>query len=170
MALGRGIFGQARPTEKATPTRPSNFRESTEERTKEPLLEYPDSATGNDTPADYGYSEYTDRPVGVYVTTPIPADRRLVEWSAGTLQLNSATPTCIASDERRRVRFLVRNLDDADDVILTRKQTDQPFTGLLLPAGQEILMEHTCSVWAIAEANTPSITYLSELVVDERHD
>lgn len=165
--LGRGLFPSQTAAEHA-PVRPSTFRETQEERTEpEPKSDYPDSSDDAklDKPSDYGFQEYADRPVGVYITAPIPSDRPMVEWSAGTMTVSG--PTQIASSDRKRKRFYVRNLDAANRIYLSHENTDQNFAGYTLVANAAVEFFHNGPVWARAVSTAVEITFASEYTLEE---
>lgn len=165
--LGRGLFPSQTAVEHA-PVRPSTFRETQEERTEpEPHLDYPDSTADAvlDKPSAYGFHDYADRPVGVYITSPIPSDRPMVEWSAGTMTVS--TPTQVASSDRKRKRFYVRNLDAANRVYLSHENTDQNFAGYTLVAGAAVEFFHNGPIWARAVTAAVEITFESEFTLEE---
>jgi hypothetical protein len=168
--LGRGgIF--SRNTEPTGPVRPSTFRETQEERTEaEPRLDYPQGTDEDyklDRPENYGFHDFGDRPVGVYVTAPIPGDRPLIDWSSGTVTVDTVNATQIAGADRNRTRFYIRNLDAVNAVILIHGNTDQSFTGFTLPAGQPHEMLHTGPIWVRAVTAPVTVTYQSEITLPE---
>jgi hypothetical protein len=155
----------------AGPSRPDGFRESVEERTEpEPKVDYPDGSAGDitlDQPEEYGYQEYGDRPVNVAVVSPLPADRAVVEWTTGTVTLSADYAQEIGSGDRRRQRFVIRNLSDADAAYITRANMDQPFAAFTLPAGKSEVFLHNGPIWARGEVAGVQITYYSEFTLEE---
>jgi hypothetical protein len=157
----------------ASPVRPSTFHESVSERTVEPVSDFPsgeDSDYTLDEPEDYGFPDRTDMPVGVYVTAPIPSDRPLREWSAGTLTVEVGAISQIVGGDRGRSRLVVRNLDDAEPVFLTRDHSDQPMLGYQLAPGTDVELFHNSPVWVSVGSAPAQITYIVERMVEELDD
>jgi len=155
------------------PTRPTHFRETQEERTEEtPPSDYPTGVEGDykiDTANDYGYQHRPEeqQPVGVYLATPIPVARPIIEWSSATITVGLTGGTQIASADRRRHRFIVRNLDAANTVYLMREQVNQNFTGYAIGPGREVEFTHCSAMWARADTAACIISYFSEFELEE---
>lgn len=168
--LGNGLWKMAE-VKVPGPTRPDGFRESVEERTEaEPAMDYPDGSEGDisiDTADDYGYNEFGDRPIGVYLTNPIPSDSPLYEWTTGTVTLSDINIQQIASGDRRRRRFIVRNLHETDNAFLMRNNMDADFAAFTLMPGQEVEFTHNAPIWARGESANVGLTYFAEFILEE---
>jgi hypothetical protein len=153
------------------PSRPDGFRVSVEERTEpEPKMDYPDGSEGDitlDQPEEYGYQEYGDRPVNVSVVSPIPGDSPMVEWTTGTVTLSDDYAQEIGSGDRRRQRFVVRNLSESGEAYITRANMDQSFAAFTLIAGEKEEFLHNGPIWARGAVDGVRITYFSEFVLEE---
>lgn len=156
----------------AGPVRPSTFDETVSERTVAPAEDYPTGVEGDyehDPTANYGYRGQVERPVGVYITDPIPSDRPVIEWAGGTATITS-TPTAVVGNDRNRARLVFQNLDPAETVYLTRRQSDLTFTGRAVPPGAEIEMLHCSEVWAVCAAgDTAAVSWHVETRLEENH-
>jgi hypothetical protein len=153
------------------PKRPDGFREAVEERTEpEPQMDYPDGSPGDitlDTPDDYGYQEFGDRPVNVAIVSAAPADNPMVEWSTGTVTLSNERGQQVAGGDRRRKRFVVRNLSETDAAYITRANMDQPFAAWTLAPGEKEEFLHNGPIWARGEVDGVPLTYFAEYVLEE---
>lgn len=172
MTLGRGLsLFKMVEVKVPGPVRPDGFRESVEERTElDPMEDFPTGTEDDiklDSPDNYGYQEHADRPVGVYITSPIPSDRPLIEWTGGTITLPDSYSTQIGSGDRARRRFMIRNLSSSDEMYITRAQMDLPFAGYTILPGDREEFEHNGPMWARGAAAGVRVTYMSEFVVEE---
>jgi hypothetical protein len=142
---------EVRPT---VPERPSTYGQTQGERTVRPVDDYA-GQTEVETPptSEYGEEPPGESAVGVYLVAPPPNDETYVEWNAMTVTVGLDSSQ-VASQDRRRNRVILRNLSDADDVVLTRNSTDSEFMGFLLLAGQEIEMLHNGGIWARTPVGT----------------
>jgi hypothetical protein len=156
----------------AGPVRPSTFDEDVSERTSPPVEDYPTGVEGDythDPTSNYGYRGQVERPVGVYITDPIPADRPLIEWSGGTATITTV-PVSIVGNDRNRARLVFQNLDAAKTVFLVRRQNDLTFTGRAVPPGKDVEMLHCSEVWAVcATGDTAAVTWHIEKRLEENH-
>jgi hypothetical protein len=168
MSLGRGLLFR-HSQQVAPPARPSTFGKDVSERTVQPQEEYATGEDGDftlDTPDDYGYPEYDDQPVGVYVTAPIPSERPLNEWSAATLTVDLGIVSQIVGGDRNRSRMVVRNLGDTNTVYLTRENGDLAMVGYALPPGADVEFQHNSPMYAHVTAGATEISYVVERTVE----
>lgn len=170
MWVRNGIFNKG----PAGPTRPSHFREDPNQRTdlNESTLDYPDTDMTPDTEEDYGWPDdiRVESPVPVYLVAAPPADKTITDWSAATLTVSTTAVQIGETANRSRRRILIRNLDDANDAVILRQQTDNPFMGFTLPAGAEIELFHNHAVWIRSVTTAVQVTALSEFDVEDLKD
>lgn len=150
------------------PERPSHFREDPNQRTdlNEAVLDYADE--GQTVDEDYGFPPVPETPVPVYVVEAPPADRTLVDWTSGTVTVDTAVAAQIGgAANRQRRRVIVRNHDETNGVYIIRESTASNFTGYLLPAGQREVFEHNHQMWVRADVADVQISWFSEFDVDD---
>jgi hypothetical protein len=154
----------------AEPVRPSHFREDPNQRTDLGRAELDYADEGQAVEQDFGFPPEgrVEIPVPVYMVEAPPSDRTLRDWSAQTVTTGTENAIQIgAAADRGRRRVLVRNLDDTDSVVLTRRSTDSDFAGYTLPPNTEVEFQHNHALWVTAVANSPQVSVLSEFDVDD---
>lgn len=157
----------------AGPVRPSTFHEAVSERTVPTTEDYPSGEDESlqkdlalDRPDNYGYRDEVEKPVGVFITEPIPAELPIKEWNAGSVTLVGNTPIPIAGLDRNRQRLIVRNADAALTVYLVRNRDDMPALGFAVPPGQMVTMEHNSAVWAVSTGAATVSWFLERVLGD----
>lgn len=160
------------------PVRPSEFRESVEERTEiEAPADYPTPDESGDFhvqeqlgyPAPHGEPTVAE-PVGVYQVLPPPDVRVFTDWQPDTIGLN-AVPTLLAAANRRRTRLVVRNLDDTAVVYLSRQgNNSQAMGAYAIPAGTDVEIFHNSQVYAYSDVDGTQVTFFVEYDLEEPED
>lgn len=161
----------------AGPTRPSHFRQEVNERAAYDSPPH-DYASESDTPvAVHGFPP-PPQPTPVYLTEPPPRARVIVNWRPDTFTVDNtatnvnASRTRIASVDRHRKRFVVRNLDAANSVFITNDalNNNQSFA-YELPFGTREEFFHTGEMYAFcATTKSAKIAVFAEVELDEFHE
>lgn len=159
------------------PERPSEFRESVEERTEiEAPADYPTpdqdgkfDAAQSFQPVEHGEPAVSP-PVPVYQVVPPPDVRVFTDWQPNTMGLNGQ-PVLLAGANRRRTRLVVRNLDAANPVFLARQGGSNAQMGAYqLPPGQDVEIFHNSQVYAFSTVDGTQVTLFAEYDLDEEDD
>lgn len=151
------------------PVRPSHFHEDPNQRTdlNEATLDYPDTDMQPDVPEDYGFPA-PERSVPVYLTEAPPADRTMVDWSAGTYTADTAKAVQVgAASDRGRRRIVVRNMDNTNYVTVLRNSTDSVFAGYRIPAGSSEEFLHNHAIWVVADTAAVVVSVFAEFDIEE---
>lgn len=158
------------------PVRPSHFHEGVEEYEQDPQMQYATDAEQLD-PTHYGYPHADGehgadhdptRPTPVVLVEPPPEMRSFTDWNSATHSVGTE-PIQIGDASRRRRRFVVRNMDAANPVFLTRMGSDNnAMSAFQLPAGQREEIFHNAQIWAFATDAAPvTVSYYAENDTDE---
>lgn len=114
-------------------------------------------------------------PTPVYLVEAPPADRKIVAWRPETFTVDNtatntnAARTQIASNDRKRTRLIITNLDAANSVFITADamNNNQAFA-YELGAGKREEFFHNSAMWAFcASTKSAKIAVFSEYEVDD---
>jgi hypothetical protein len=157
------------------PERPSHYGQDNNEF-------IPRDQTDNDYPGPTEQSEPTnlgapviERPTAVFLVEPPPRARTLKTWQPSTVTIDNLAASVnagrqqIASNDRRRTRFIVANLEAANSVFITADamNNNQAFA-YELPAGKREEFFHNGPMWAFCAATkSAKIALFAELEVDQ---
>lgn len=162
-----GLFGRRFALVPLEPVRPEGFRETVPERTEiQPVLDYETEAPKEIEDVNPYQWPNPLAPAPVYMVEAPPFDRTFTDWAPQTLAVGLSASQ-IGDASRKRVRLLVRNLDDANDVYIVRQQTDSVSFAYTIPPGQEAELTHSAKVFAFASADDTEISVLAEFDVDD---
>ena len=167
-----GLF-RARATEPSGPGRPSTFHEDPSERTDEVQLDY--ASEGQIVNTHYGPpdDELPERAVPVYQVEAPPGDLTFREWSPGSGGVTVGHAIQVASQDRRRTRLVVRNMDDVESVFVVKEATSAAFTGFEIPAGGSEEFNSNSAVWvcvATGVSGAVPISWFTEFDLDDVDD
>jgi hypothetical protein len=153
--------------------RPKGSELRAEQRLPEyPEEDYPHTDEDAEIELDSGPEEEHVTPaVRVFPVAAPPAQRPIITWEAGTIDVDVTTTrrvTQIASKNRGRKRLFIRNVSLANVFLVSNRETLH-FLGFRLMAAQEVELTHNDDVWAYAEAGgtAATITFLAEYEVEE---
>jgi hypothetical protein len=127
------------------------------------------TAPGQREPEGY-YAEHGEvaevEPAAVYLVEPPPKEYDWTDWTSATLAL-STTPIQVGDASRKRMRFVVRNLDDANYVYCARLRTDSAMAAFTIPPGEREEFFHNGPIAMFTEVNGTQVTYYTEYDVDD---
>lgn len=146
--------------------RPPTFRETPQERTEPPPLDFP---LGSDLGfSDVAVEDIPDATIPVEVVNVLPTVQPLTGWSTGQFTVDEFDATQLLGANRNRTRAVVTNNDDADPVFLTDDSTTPTQFGYRLGFGVSLELFHNRQVWArTATGVTCTVSVLAEYIIDE---
>lgn len=116
----------------------------------------------------YGVHPAPMEPMPVYMTEAPPFNRRRIEWNAITITLTATDQAMrLGSNDMRRLRAVIRNNDDANNVVLLRKAEDMNAIGFVLEPNTSVEFLNNSAIWARAAAATASVTAFFEIEMDD---
>lgn len=124
-------------------------------------------------PGDQGFAElpdpdeqYAQPPIPVFVIDPLPRDESLIPWGGTTVTL-STSRNQVLGDDRRRVRAILSNTDDTDNIVLVPDAFALTTGGYTLSPGERLEMKHNSEVYAFAPTGSPVLSVMWERVVED---